>query len=393
MDKVIGFAVCSLGLLLASLMGQANWVAAASQAYGANPLALPTPQSTPDPLDKYPTYITNFLNQGEHIGHLEAKLRRAGVFGAISQSGGIDNKIVVVMLQGVDPARGEVRLLIFHRTAGQVDGLYDSGTRIRNGGGTELVQGSSGTNGNDEPDVAFFDHFCGAHTCYDTLHLLEWDGTAFRDLVGGNLMMPYPQYILDSGQITAVSGHIQSAGAGAQRAYTEIWQWNGEVFTVTQQITGPPTVRMHIIHDGDTLLSQGLVAQAIEQYQQAMTDTKLPGALWYGDLVTTEQILYRFARFKLIVAQLANHDADAAIAEFEQLQAETERTSPGYIYLLFAQGLLKKYTATADLTLACAYVTELATEAPDATQQLYVGYGSKIYEPVDLCLVPPGYEP
>jgi len=393
MGKVIGFAICSLGLLLASLIGQANWVAAASQAYGANPLALPTPQSTPDPLDKYRAYITNFLNKGEHIGHLEAKLRRDGVFGAISQSGGLDNKIVVVMLQGVDPARAEVRLLIFHRTAGKVDGLYDSGTRIRSGGGTELVQGSGGMNGNEEPDVAFFDHFCGASTCYDTLHLLEWDGNAFRDLIDGNLMMPYPQYILDSGQITAISGRIQSAGAGAQRAYTEIWQWNGEVFTVTQQITGPPTVRIHIIHDGDSLLSQGFVEQAIGQYQQAMTDTTLPGALWYGDLVTTEQILHRFARFKLIVAQLANHHTDAAIAEFEQLQAETARTSPGYIYLLFAQGLLKKYTATADLTLACAYVTELATEAPDATQQLYVGYGSKIYEPADLCLVPPGYEP
>lgn len=393
MGKVIGFAICSLGLLLASLIGQANWVAAASQAYGANPLALPTPQSTPDPLDKYRAYITNFLNKGEHIGHLEAKLRRDGVFGAISQSGGIDNKIVVVMLQGVDPARAEVRLLIFHRTAGKVDGLYDSGTRIRNGGGTELVQGSSGTNGNDEPDVAFFDHFCGAHTCYDTLHLLEWDGTAFRDLIDGDLMMPYPQYILDSGQITAVSGRIQSAGAGAQRAYTEIWQWNGDVFTVTHQVTGPPTVRMHIIHDGDDLLSQGAIDEAMIQYHRAITDTQLPATSSAGGDIASAQVIISLARFKLVVAQLANHHADAAIATYEQLQAEIESSSPGHIYLLFAQGLLKKYTATADLTLACAYVTELATEAPDSVQQLYVGYGSKIYEPADLCLVPPGYEP
>lgn len=57
--------------------------------------------------------------------------------------------------------------------------------------------------------------------------------------------LPYPAYKLESGRIEAASGGMGSVGAEPQRAYAEVWTWNGRVFTHAETVYEPPVYRYH----------------------------------------------------------------------------------------------------------------------------------------------------
>jgi hypothetical protein len=238
----------------------------------------PTPTLTlPLSIEDFPKFITTYLNRRNNPYTLEQLFRTRQLIS--DEAGGIEvrksdtSDLVVYHLHF--PSFETESLMIFALDKdGQVQDVFNSPTEV--GVSFKLVP-EVVVNFNHDPDIVYIETNCGAHTCYDRVDVIDGNGQGFVVLIDGQLQLPHPTYMIELGQITAVSGYVHSAGAGPQRAYTEIWQWTGQVITVTDKLVGPPIVRMHIVHDADAELERGKVSKAIELYTQAIDEEKLPG--------------------------------------------------------------------------------------------------------------------
>ncbi len=355
--------------------------------------ASPPITSTPPAFEDYPRFIANFLESGGDVTTLESLLRD---WNAITEElGGIEVRHreagdLVVVHVGRPPTQGVIltdRLMLFLLKGQKVLGIFDSDKLIRFGYVLAILHGWE-IAPSRLTAVAFTDRFCGAHTCYEKLHVVGWNGQDFAELLDGELQMPYPQYLIDVGQITAVSGHIQSAGAGPGRAYTEIWQWNGSVFTVTQRILGPPTVRMHLKHDADLELERGNLDRAIALYQQAIEDKALfSGIFFYSHEDDGEKIIKAYAGFKLMVAYAAQGQGDKAKTQYDHLMAGNPPGTNGYLSALLGQAFWDSYSKTGDVNAACAAAISIAEADRKVAEQVYIGYANRVYENADICRV------
>lgn len=348
------------------------------------------------PFENYPQFIQDFLESGGDLTTLENLLRSWQ--NITDELGGIELRdssvgqliIIHVFRPMKDGETLSDRLMIFLLKNQTVQGVFDSNELMRGGYIFDLMPERVITP-NRLPDVAFSDRFCGAHTCYDALYIVEWDGQSFVLRLNGELEMPYPHYLIDVGQITAVSGHEGSAGAGAGRAYTEIWQWNGSVFTVTEKIVGPPTVRIHLIYDADTAFEQGDLTQAITLYQQAIDDKSLLSqTFFYPDEEIGAKVISAYANFKLIITYTMRGQTDKAKKHYEYLIASSPPETPGYLSVLLGQAFWNNYLRTNNVELACEAAIAVAEADSKITEQLYAGYTftNRIYKAADICRIP-----
>ncbi len=356
----------------------------------------PTLPSCPGRFNEYPQVLANYLGLG---GSPEALAEFLGACAALGfaeapvqvadLTGEGDPEIVVVI---VDPGRASTfiptpgDLLILRRQDGTAEPVFSA---VQQGGSPDLgyfLLSIEDINGNGRPEVPYYSRSCGAHTCFDRLFVLEWDGADYVNLIPGFLGSPYATFSFDQGQIAVDIGGIASVGAGVQRDYSEIWSWDGAVYTLTEQIVGPPLVGIHYLYDGDDALLQGDVATAIEDYQQALRPLKMePGLFAEG----AEEILRAFARFKLMIAfSLAGEPAFAEDV-YQQMLSEHPPGSPGFIYLQMASAFRQAYQESGDAREACAAANAVAAAHPEAVDALYAGYANTLYlEPGDLCRVP-----
>lgn len=239
-------------------------------------------------------------------------------------------------------------------------------------------------------DVVYTLSTCGAHTCYEGLEVRSWSGTSFVSLMGGALEMPYPTYSVTSGRIDAQSGRIGSVGAEPQRGYSEVWEWSGSVFTVTQQIWEPPVYRYHALLDGDRALLQGDHATARATYERVISDEALQE--WGVESGMTDPAeerarLIAFARWRLVLTCLLMGDSSGARAEYDCLQAGYPPGAAGHDVASLAEAFWPAYQAAGRLTDGCRQVVATAgTHASvlDFFNTSY-GYANPLWEPTDLC--------
>jgi hypothetical protein len=235
---------------------------------------------------------------------------------------------------------------------------------------------------------------CGAHTCFDTLDVLGWDGAQFVSLMGGQLQMPSPDYTLtnldDDGaqEIRAVSGMIASVGAGPQRIFTETWDWNGAQYVKVNEVVSPPAYRIHLVHDADDRLRQGHLTEAIELYNQVITDEALKD--WLLELGVAKPQdranLTAYAWYRMMLANVRLGDAGAAQAAFDRLSADFPAGAPGDAYRALAQVFWSSYQETGDLSAACLAANRLANDDTDAIDGLNAfGYANRQYVAADMC--------
>jgi hypothetical protein len=360
-------------------------------------IASPTPTTIQvPPFENYPKFIRDFLESGGDLTTLENLLRNwqniTDELGGIElRDSSVGQLIIIHVFRPIkDGETPSDRLMIFLLKNQKVQGVFDSNELVRGGYIFELMSERMITP-NQLPDVAFSDKFCGAHTCYEALYIVEWDGQSFVLRLNGELEMPYPHYLIDVGQITAVSGHEQSVGAGAGRAYTEIWQWKGNVFTVTGKIVGPPTVRIHLIYDADTAFEQGNFTKAITLYQQAIDDKSLLSQIFfYPDEEVGAKVISAYANFKLIVTYAMQGKTDKAKEHYEHLIANSPPETPGYLSVLLGQAFWDNYLRTNNVKLACEAAITVAETDSKITEQLYAGYAftNRIYKAADICRIP-----
>ncbi len=325
-------------------------------------LSLSSTVITRPEFEKLLEFITNFIQDGGNLDDLEHLLRDWHYIS--DRFGGVKIKILkdreqklVIIHCFQDANLGRQfpgRLMILHISPDGVQDIYDS-TLIGAGFVHDNIAFED-ADADQNQDIAFIIRDCGAHTCYGYFHLLEWNGDTLVNLMGRHLAMLSPTILIEPGQITAVSGYVDSVGAGKQRAYTEIWQWTGQVFTQTYKTIGPPVIRMHFIDDGDEAFKQGDLEEAISLYNLAITDQDLSTRLHIiASQETGAEISKAYAHFKLMIVFAYQNQIDQVQEHFSALSTSITSDEEAQNWFIgLAQNFLEEYLATNNVKSACS---------------------------------------
>jgi hypothetical protein len=359
------------------------------------PPACPAPSSPPLPAQPsdwtgYVEASREFLSAGGAVGALEGLLGSwdalPGDGGQVQAADATGNGVDEIVVALRDPTSSYVfpsgGFYIFGCQAGEYVTLHEETTD-----GLELrVIQVADTNLDGVADVSYTESTCGAHTCLVSLRILGWNGAAFSNLMGGPLEMPYPAYTVSAGRIDAVSGRIGSVGAEPQRDYFEIWEWNGSIFTVTQELWGEPVYRYHALLDGDRALLEGNYLSAAGAYEMVISDEALePFDAYYSEAEECAR-LAAFARWRLLLTRLQMGDPASAQSEYELLQAEYLPGRPGYDVAVMADTFWTAYAAADSVPAGCSAIVAAASAGSSVLEFLNsYGYANPIWQAADLC--------
>lgn len=369
----------------------------------ATGVALPSPTPTPAvaarptargdcpaTLADYPAAILAYLNTARNtINTLATWLTKCEASGegrgdvviANIQSARSNDVVVTLRDPAGDPISATGMLLIYH--AGQQG--YTLARQADGTGAVALLQVSD-LNGDKKMDVVWTDTSCGAHTCFSTLFVDSWDGTAYQDWLAGEPTIASAEFSFKdmtpdgSGQeIIMYGGVIGSAGAGPQRAWTETYASIKEApYTLYKQVYDASKCLYHQILDAnqafDNWTKQGF-DPAIVAYKAAIADKTAETCGTIPDELAT---LRDFARFRLIVAYVGGGEA----AEAEKLVSQITQTALRGA----ADTFLKSYRSTRSVLQACRDTTRYAQATPAAWQFLADwGYANPSFKAEDLC--------
>jgi hypothetical protein len=307
-------------------------------------------------------------------------------------TGDIDSEIVIAIIDPMSEANlpwtpGDV--LIFRCRAGAVAPAF-AGRLAIDGDAVDLqfsLEMVEDVNATGRADVVYTVNGCGAHTCWGRLYIVEWDGVGFVNRIPEMKDSASPTFTVQDRRVVVDIGGIGSAGAGHQRSQQEIWEWDGRQFSLSEQITGPPTAVVHYLHDADEALARGDYGEAIGYYEQVQEETRLPAGLF---LETEEQslvVMRAYARFKLIVAYAVSGDLWRAQKQYDALLAEHPGGTPGSPYVILGEVFWSEFLTDEAPAAACAAAVVIGESNPTLAEQLYAGYANPEYEAADLCKI------
>jgi hypothetical protein len=357
----------------------------------ATPTALPPkPADCPKTLADYDAAITSFLNNpANNIERLNRSLTLcrvaqpdspAAVAAAITGANSQD--VVVAINEAAAEGPGESgALLVFH----QGEAGYALAHRRAGLGRIELIEAGD-LNQDKKFDLVYSDTSCGAHTCFGTLFVDSWEGKAYADWIEDEPTIAEPKYTVRESatdgqgkEILIHGGVIGSVGAGPQRAWTETHiSPAGEPYRLLSQVYDPSACLYHKIIDANRAFDSWALdgfEPAIEAYQAALAE-KNPEAC--GNIKDEVKTLQDFARFRLVVAEVAGGEAAEAAKIAPQI------THPGLKKAVTA--FLASYTANTSVIQACRDVTKLAEADPTTWQFLADwGYANPSFTAQELC--------
>lgn len=239
-------------------------------------------------------------------------------------------------------------------------------------------------NANGQTEVAFTTTTCGAHTCFTTIYVIEWDGTAYRDLTGGGHEMAGPDISFenrdadDALELVMHGGIIGSVGAGPPRARTELYDWDGSLYVLSKTTWDESEYLYWKVIDANDALAAGGFQEAIQLYNEALTDDTLQ--TWAREEEREE--LAAFSRYRLAVSFAALGDMATGQLWVEELEQE----QPDNIYAQVARLFWDTMTTSEDLATACQAVNAFAESNPETTAVLdSYGYATPEFTADDVC--------
>lgn len=348
-------------------------------------VAVKPPEPKPGPVEGCPTTLAEYADAiserlDSRVGTVADLAAWLGVCGAIREAdsaGGLletgmassDAKDLVIWIR--DPVaetaaeRGE--MLVYH--ANTADKSYTLARKFVGAGYVDVLRAGE-INGDGQADLAWIDTTCGAHTCFSTLFVETWDGSAYRDWVDGEPTMGSADYQFEdalpdvSGEELVVRGGIiGSAGAGPQRSWTEVYgSSEGGPFTLARLEYAPSKCLYHKLLDANTAFGAWTTDgfdPAIAAYQAIVNDTDSE-ACWTIENELDQ--LKDFARFRLIVSLVAGGEArksEAVLATFTNAKVKGA-----------AEAFLTSYRKSGSVIQACRSASTYAEGTPAAWEYL-----------------------
>jgi LysM repeat protein len=298
---------------------------------------------------------------------------------------GSDDLVLVILNPKSDAATPETDLLIWNSDGERYLLAYQA-----QAAGQVRILATEDINADEKPDIVWVDTTCGASTCFDTVNVRSWDGTAWSDWTDKTITMAYADVVLDDARDTAQGQEIElkggvygSVGAGPQRGRTELWgSVDGAPYTLIEKVYDRSTCLYHKVLDANEALQRyqeiGLV-QAKEMYTEAVTNKNL-AKCWERENELEE--LRSFSLFRLALLSAYEGQPEIAAENVAQLQ----QAYPASIFARLGESWLQRYQATGDIAAACDAATEFAKLNPEAYAGISdYGYANPTFLPEDLC--------
>jgi hypothetical protein len=248
-------------------------------------------------------------------------------------------------------------------------------------------------NGDGRAEIAFELTTCGAHSCVQRPRIVGWDANGrLRVLSPPDLEMASAQVQLvphpaeHSFDLVLHGGLIGSAGAGIQRARTEVYRWQNPSWSLAETTYAPSRERYFVLADAGAAFTRRDFQTALRLYCQAAEDDSLIETP-LAHTTPPGPELRAFARFRLVLIDALVGQEDDARALLEAAQRLDSATAFPRLALVFWD----TYGMTADVQLACDQVTRLVRANPQPTLRSLNGWGYANPEvaPEDVCR-PPG---
>ena len=239
---------------------------------------------------------------------------------------------------------------------------------------------------------------CGAHTCFEDIRILVWDGAQFQNLMAGSTEeLPYPNvqitdYNQDGIYSLEVTGTaIGSVGAGPQRDVTFMYDFDPAdgTWKFTSQANGPSSFRIHVIHDADAAMKRGEYAIASLLLEQVIADAALEesGLLDWLDTALEKQVLSAYSYYKRVVAETLTGNqalAEDLLVEMHEAydntpQAPFVEMAEVFSFAYFGGGMESACDA------AQAFAAENRFVILDPLGPSVYGYANPEYRPEDVC--------
>jgi len=347
----------------------------------------------------YPQAILEFLNSGGSAQELDQKLYSAGVANqplAVATFDLTGNSIDDVVVSIIEPQSSTIlpggTFLIY---VCQQDGYHlqhrQDSSDNRGAYGIRYLQD---LNSDGQGEVVTSSPSCGAHTCFEDVQVLSWQGDDFANLLVGNTNeLPSPDIRIidpdDDGifDIEIGSGGFNSVGAGPNRTKIRHWALNHATsfWDTYEDFPGPSFYRIHVLHDAED-------AAQVENYDQALIDYGRvvydPNLVDWQDPEQESANLSAYSLYKIAVLHLIQGDDDRAAITFDLLEKNYSSQGFGHMYAELASVFRESFEIEG-LARACEIAKEFAEDHSKEIlsplgSEIY-GYANRDYSPKDIC--------
>jgi hypothetical protein len=240
-------------------------------------------------------------------------------------------------------------------------------------------------------DVVLSQYACGAHTCFEDLAVLAWDGAHLADRwEGSSFDLPFPDVQLiptedvpPSIQVTGTG--YGSAGAGPYRPVRRSWRWDSASGTmrIESEERLPTNYRIHVLQDALRAESEGRREEASDLYRQVATDASLQDWL---DPPREQANLGAYAILRRMRLHALLGDSGDVRVGYDELQSRYPAGADGHVFAVMGQAFGESYERQADLKIACQAAGQAAAASDeDVLGLLDFGYANPTPALEDLC--------
>jgi hypothetical protein len=347
----------------------------------------------------YPEAILEFLNSGGSAQELDQELYSSGIANQPLSVASFDltgNSINEVVISIIDPQSSAIvpggTFLIYM--------CQEDGYRLQHRQDSPDNQGAYGIrylqdlNSDGLGEVVISSPNCGAHTCFEDVQVLSWQGGDIVNLLVGNTdELPSPDIrIIDSDadgifDIEVGSGGFNSVGAGPNRTKNRHWAYNQATsfWDTYEDIPGSSFYRIHVLHDAEDAAQVENFDQALIDYGRVVYD---PNLVDWQDPEQEIANLSAYSLYKIAVLHLIQGVDDRAAITFELLEKNYASEGFGYMYAELA-ALFREGYELEGLVWACEIAQEFAQNHSEEIlsplgSEIY-GYANRDYFPKDIC--------
>jgi hypothetical protein len=348
--------------------------------------------------DTFPQAIRQFLNTGGSVEELAENLYALGIANqpvsvdAADMTGSEFEEVIVSIF---DPGSTNLppagMLLIYSCIQQEYNLVYQDDSRPD--GGAPGIRFLQDLDADDLSELVISSASCGAHTCFEQIQVVGWDGQEWINrLVGQTDDLPYPTiYIIPSENEEIYDLHVSgsglgSVGAGPQRNITRIWSMDEDtrLWQISSLRLEPSNYRIHVLHDAVGAAKEGNYQQALMLYQRVVSDTTLDDWL---DPALEQAWISAFAHYQQVVIYTILEREAFANTILGEMERAYPPESQQFGYVDMALSYLGGYLEGGK-EKGCTAALRYATEHPgilDPLGQVTFGYGNPTFSPADLC--------